>query len=522
MVEPAEPTTMSTFTAREGSPSPSASPTPAISSCPSPDRTFSTISSVSGYSDRSASRASSTISTADRRSSSFSTSSRRRGYVRTQGASFADSAKNRESVMSLGSIAHLQYYFARTGLLDGKGAQVAKEGKKASRDSTIPTLMLSDQTADDVVESPVEGDSAAEWQDSEPIMLPPTVSTYSHRNHYVPPPPDMKSLKKDLVNALEEALKALEATSPPDPDRRKSSLSEATEQEARSQGFEDLIGMHILDTVTLAIRAARIYYTSHANPDRLAKIRSERQIRAELIAVLDVLKGWTGRKFAGGLQEEERIAILVWLSEVGQMLDQETRLEEVEKREREGWRWMSNSDGTWKGKEKEREWAFLKSLQADATTDSLPPWPENTNCFPTPFLEALADGRTLIQFHNAAVARSKRRFGEIKTHHEDIAKPYRRADNLRFWIKAAEIRWEIKITMDVMGVVYATTEEAWKGFEEALMAWCKGVRRELTRDWKEGAAGGVRSPAPGGHIRNQSSVATVRQGDYLGGEGEPF
>ena len=35
--------------------------------------------------------------------------------MRPQGTNFADSAKNRDSVMSLGSIAHMQYYFARTG-----------------------------------------------------------------------------------------------------------------------------------------------------------------------------------------------------------------------------------------------------------------------------------------------------------------------------------------------------------------------------------------------------------------------
>ena len=424
--------------------------------------------------------------------------------------------------MSLGSIAHLQYYFARTGLLDGKGAQIAKEGKKGARDSTIPSLILSDQDADDVVDSPIDGNVNINWQSTEPVMLPPTVSTYAHRNHYIPPPPDMKTLKKDLVNALEEALHAIEATSPPSPGRRKSARSEATEQEARSQGFEDLLAMHILDTVTLAIRAARIYYTTHSHPERLAKIRSERQIRVELIAVLDVLKGWTGRKFAGGLTEEERLSVLVWLSEVGQMLDQETRIEEAEKRERDGWRWMSNSDGRWAGKDKDREYTFLTSLLPDLTTESLSLWPEISVHFPTPFLEALADGRILIRAHNAAVARSKRRFGEIKSYHDDIGKPYRRAENLRFWIKAAEIRWEIKLQIDVMGVVYATGEEAWRRFEEALMIWCKGVRRELTRDWKEGATHSTGSAALGmgvGHIRNQSSVATVRQEDLLGEEG---
>ena len=55
--------------------------------------------------------------------------------MRPQGTAFAESARNRDSVMSLGSIAHMQYYFARTGLLDGKGAQLAK-GDMKKRGST--------------------------------------------------------------------------------------------------------------------------------------------------------------------------------------------------------------------------------------------------------------------------------------------------------------------------------------------------------------------------------------------------
>src|SRR5437879_3118810 len=47
---------------------------------------------------------------------------RRRGFMRPQGTEFSTSARSRESVMALGSIAHLQYFFAKTGLLDGKGA----------------------------------------------------------------------------------------------------------------------------------------------------------------------------------------------------------------------------------------------------------------------------------------------------------------------------------------------------------------------------------------------------------------
>lgn len=46
--------------------------------------------------------------------------------MRPQGTEFSNSARSRESVMALGSIAHLQYFFAKTGLLDGKGGFVPR------------------------------------------------------------------------------------------------------------------------------------------------------------------------------------------------------------------------------------------------------------------------------------------------------------------------------------------------------------------------------------------------------------
>jgi hypothetical protein len=83
-------------------------------------------------------RASSRMSTASNSTASSATSStsgksnlsqgelqrRRRGFMKPQPTEFSSSAKARESVMCLGSIAHLQYFFAKTGLLDGKGGYV--------------------------------------------------------------------------------------------------------------------------------------------------------------------------------------------------------------------------------------------------------------------------------------------------------------------------------------------------------------------------------------------------------------
>lgn len=529
------PTADSQGVARELSRSPSLSPTPAISSCPSPVRTFSTVSSISNFSG-------------DARSSvlsSASTGSRRRGYIRPQGATFAESAKNRESVMSLGSIAHLQYYFARTGLLDGKGAQMARAKKKPT-DAEIPKLTLSQEVHldGDLVQSPIEAfgefggmdDDAGAWDEyeHEPLMLPPTVSTYSIKTHYIPPPPDLNALRHDLQNALEKARDVLTASKDELAAQKLAASELATKEDGSNlpeievdedasnkkdddddnnnnrsnrsnnnnnddekdeqketlskkqpKGWDEIQGMHILDLVTLAIRAARIYYTAHEHPERLAQIKSEKEIRAELLSVLEVLKRWASRSFAGGLRDKERSSILDWIDGIGRMLEQERKIEAGERHKRKSWTWTS---GDWTGHEREREYQFLQNLTPPAVTP-LPAWDpvdsseDSKQELPTPFLARLRDGRDLVRFHNEAVKLSYRPFGAIKTFHDDVNKPYRMADNLRFWVKAAEIRWELRLEVDVMAIVTGDKPEAWKGFDAAILQWCRTVREEVMQDW---------------------------------------
>ncbi|KAL2815774.1 cortical protein KAR9-domain-containing protein [Aspergillus cavernicola] len=474
---------------RTSSPSPSVSPTPAISSCPSPDRTFSTVSSLS----------TSSTASGDARSS-VSVSTRRRGYIRPQGAEFAASARNRESVMSLGSIAHLQYYFARTGLLDGKGGNTREYKKKKSMDE-LPRLLLTPNArfTDDLTLSPTEDDITDPGEDdgfdeSDTVMLPPTVSTYSIKTHYIPPPPDLLQLRRDLLNAIWKAQKEIDLIFqdqpspdtlppridlPPDatPDPEEDSQHQADMAAAR-KSWDEIQGMRVLDVVTLAIRAAKIYYTTHEHPERLASIRSEREIRQELFNVLEVLKRWAARTFAGGFREDERIAVVGWMADVRNMLSQEAQLEDAEVKERAGWVWI---EGDWTGREREREETFLASLIG--LDSPLPAWTEPENgSLPSAMLERLRDGRVLVQVHNHAVKKSKRPFGEVRSFHEDVAKPYRRADNLRYWMKAAELRWETKLEMDVMGVVYGSSDDAWHQFDQAILAWCKTVREELSQD----------------------------------------
>ncbi|KAK0731563.1 hypothetical protein B0H67DRAFT_78798 [Lasiosphaeris hirsuta] len=466
--------------------------------------------------------------------------SRRRGYMRPQGTDFAASARSRESVLSLGSIAHLQYYFARTGLLDGKGGQLARKRQQKAHtldlsalDTTSflsPRALSSDHDSSyasmgsspdlaahggfggslgtgSLVESPIEANHPGHdeeyysdgFDEPDPNMLPPTVSTYNYREKPLPKPPSMAEMRADLTNSLDSATKALSEakgnrspdpdTAPPEPPRQRSGS-----QKLAAPGWYEIQGMHILDVMTLAIRAAKIYYTTHDRPDRLDAIKSEKELRGELLSVMDVLKRMATRGFVGGMRDDEFSTMDAWIARLRHMLATEDAMEATEVAERAGWTWLSHE--SWEGREYAREEAFMRSM-LEGTSDPvegmtpLPTWtpinrktPLAEQTLPTPFLAALQNGIRLVQLHNCAVRRSRRRFGTIPTFHTDTQKPYRAADNLRYWIKAAELRWEALLKADALGLQYNNNPEAWVDFEEAIFQWCRKVREEIATELK--------------------------------------
>ncbi|KAK4498275.1 hypothetical protein PRZ48_010933 [Zasmidium cellare] len=487
---------------RSGSPSPSITPSLALDAVPQLilDRSVSSPSSTG-----------STLSTRSRNSrlsDSAATVVRRRGYMRPQGTAFAESARNRDSVMSLGSIAHMQYYFARTGLLDGKGAQLAKEKKSSTGDKenvqpaltgssldefNIGSLSLHDSTSSyavsdpgadhSMVESPTEMHFNGDFFDpSDPIMLPPTVSTYKVKPEFTEPLPDLPVLRRELKEALQDACKVLEESQKP----------EHAQNNTADSGFYEIQGMHLLDIITLAIRAAKNYYTAHTNPQKLYALRSEKDIRSDLYQVLDILRRMGNRNFRGGIRLDELTTIIIWIESIDKLIKTEETQEEQEAAERASWIWR---EGDWSGREREREWLFMKSF--DGSEPVLPQWPEASEgqTLPNDFLKALQDGQRLVKLHNALVARSKRKFHEIKDWHTDVAKPYRMADNLRYWAKAAELRWDIPITIPALDIVNGK-DDAWKKFDDAIFKWCQGVRTELTEEWRQEAQSLERKRAP--------------------------
>jgi hypothetical protein len=391
--------------------------------------------------------------------------------------------------------------------LDGKGGQLARKRHPratldlSSLDSSSllsPRLGASDGDSsyasmasspdlgaqsfieDPMVESPTfdhDRFDSDEYEEPDPDILPPTTSTYIHREKPIPKPPTIEELKANLTQTLNAAAKVLdeivssEPNAPPQP-------NDASPK--AGQGWYEIQGMQVLDVMTLAIQAAKMYYTAHEHPDRLDAIKSEKEIRSELLSVMEVLKHTATRNFAGGYREEEHKIMSSWIDSIRKMLKDEEAIEQAERIERESWTWLK---GDWTGREIERELAFLSSIDSEATP--LPPWTpvESATELPTSFLQSMQNGLRLVKLHNAAIKKSRRRFGAIGSYHTDTQKPYRCADNLRYWIKAAELRWEVMLKVDVMGVVYSKPE-AWKDFETAIWQWCRQVREEIMAEWK--------------------------------------
>nr|OQO15526.1 hypothetical protein B0A51_17860 [Rachicladosporium sp. CCFEE 5018] len=512
---PSPPSTLPSPTLRTRSPSPSVSPSLALDAIPRLDRSVSTPSTST----------SSTLSTRSRPSrissdGSTATVVRRRGYMRPQGTAFADSARNRDSVMSLGSIAHMQYYFARTGLLDGKGAQLAKGERKISGGLAAPSGkenleppvvggaeeyglgapsvqdgLSSCGVSESGLESPTDLQESF-WENGAqtgvPQMLPPTVSTYKLKPSYTEPLPDMPVLRRELKEALQDACKVLEES-------QKHATETTSGQD--NNGFFEIQGLHVLDLLTLAIRAAKNYYTAHSDHTKLYAIKSEKDQRSDLYQVLDILKRMASRNFRGGVKVTELAGIVSWIESIDRLIKCEEQMEEREVAERDTWPWR---EGDWTDREREREWLFLKSF--NETSHTLPAWPERSaslEVFTTPgdLLLALQDGQLMIQIHNTFVTRSKRKFGQIKTWHTDVAKPYRRAENLRYWLKAAELRFDVRVSLPVLDVVNG---KAWGAFEDAILKWSQGVRETLMRELATDARVDV---VPELHVLSEGGVA---------------
>ncbi|CCU79023.1 hypothetical protein BGHDH14_bgh03069 [Blumeria hordei DH14] len=158
-------------------------------------------------------------------------------------------------------------------------------------------------------------------------------------------------------------------------------------------------------------------------------------------------------------------------------------MEESERAQCANWKWLDDSMAC---DPVERELAFIQSMDPDPHT--LPKFKSVDDVLdedlPTEFLRDFRTGLRLVNLHNAVVRKSKRSFGAIEKWHTDFQKPYRCSENLQYWIKAAELRFEVILQVDVMGVVHSTDRAALKEFEDAIWKWCSTVRQEISAEIK--------------------------------------
>jgi len=387
--------------------------------------------------------------------------------------------------------------------------------------------------ADFFSESPSELD---DFSFDESIMLPPTTSTYNPQTKHIPPTPNPQVLREQLRCALAVTKSAwLQSFAIPGGPARKEKVEGEEDLAPLPPGFNELHGNELVELATSAIRAAKAYY--YTTDTSLLSTRDDKSLREGFLGILDVLKRLAQRKFDGGVKPEERDAVVKWIDSVELSLAaEENAIADMRKKGRE---WL---EGSWEGREmgllpnrprppipKVEPDMLIKSLADryhlfltyfDPSSDTLPPLvpTELAATLPTPFLLSLRSGLRLILIHNAVVRRSKRPFGQIPNYHKEFSKPYRSAENLRFWKKAAEIRWELRLKFDAMGVVNGT-EDGWRDFQRDIGYWCEKVLEEIRTDWEVSDITSGEEEREEGHVRQTRSGTleslNVEVGGYI-------
>src|SRR5579862_6357447 len=124
----------------------------------------------------------------------------------------------------------------------------------------------------------------------------------------------------------------------------------------------------------------------------------------------------------------------------------------------------------------ERYHLFLS--QFDPSEPKLPPVSSRE------FLDTLRTGTKLCLIHNALTHFSLRSFGLITRFHTDTTVQYRVTDNLRYFAKAAEIRWEVVLEWDVEEI-WRRTAKGDAMLKSELAKWCETVIQEMIKIYQE-------------------------------------
>jgi len=196
-------------------------------------------------------------------------------------------------------------------------------------------------------------------------MLPPTVSTYKPSLPEVQPVADRLTLKEELAEALEdcrriwseadnlefgnmnEAGKSKRSTkdSPNNDEGVEDDSDDGNDQpDTPTSGprFKDILIHTILESTTIAVRAAKEYYYA-TDLERMSGLVLEKKLREEFMSVLDVLKRISTRN---EVKSGEKDVVIAWITRVEKLLEAEERLEDEGRRAGQVW-----LEGDWQSKE---------------------------------------------------------------------------------------------------------------------------------------------------------------------------
>ncbi|GAO49745.1 hypothetical protein SAICODRAFT_10347 [Saitoella complicata NRRL Y-17804] len=408
---------------------------------------------------------------------------RRKGYIKPQETPFANSARSRSSVMALGSIQHLQHFFAKSTRIFRGTYKPQKSSSLAStpdrgRDSAYASLIgssdiMSSPTCyasyDDVQEEYEDENEESNAESDDEVPLPPEEKRVEH------PPPLAAELapgrfRQDLIHALDLCKSAWFPSSPP------TATAENTE-EAENE-VEESEDMGLVRLAISAIRAARTYSRHSTSPFP--------GIDKPSLDTLAVLQGIAVRDANPPINSVERESVKTWIEGIEARLATESvSLGALPSRE--------DFDDI-------RHW--YKAVILHFLPQGLPPIPPQClgggisyamfdygdvrQTF-DPLLAALVTGLPLIHAHNTATTLSSRPFGLITRYHPIPDLPYRRSENLTYWSKALEERWGVPMMhggWKIEKVIKAGEEDRGKGERMLWMKigmWVEAVVEEFTR-----------------------------------------
>ncbi|CAG8572634.1 9497_t:CDS:2 [Ambispora leptoticha] len=404
---------------------------------------------------------------------------------------FAHSAKKRQSVLALGSITHLQHFYAKRGIIiKPKKPKNAEGGAGLSINTNLTDLLKISEEPDDISFPPTPL----------PPSPPPLPAYITSRLDVETDPEVLLATCHIEIQEMLDAWKIMNNGSRNDSDSDDGSTVSGFSSSSAAVDVLDVIA-----TTTKAIQAVKNYsmVKEDLSPESLSKIRAAALEVLEMISGLEKSyrdddtddssseDGHVYKSASLRTLDHERVILKKYIKVVEECLlfDDKTIYPNISYLSSANSGMSSNNSSSFHTnapstastssaasiiEENKQAHRPSKSKQA---ADYIPlPDPRNDK---TEFFAALADGKLLCEIFNTVVRRSKRPFGFIDHIHEDTSRTYRATENLKFFAAACRFRFDIKFEEFNAPEIVKLTETGKVHLEKTLEIFCEKAMDEL-------------------------------------------